>query len=522
MKKIIRKSKKQDSATDYAIKPWKVLVVDDEPDIHTATALALGGFVFDGRKLDLISAYSAHEAKDLLASHSDIAMALIDVVMESDDAGLLLVSYIRDELKNNFIRLIIRTGQPGQAPERAVIEQFDIDDYKEKTELTAQKLFTSIRCGIKAYRDLMAISNNKKGLEVLIKGAPELNRIQSRKDFLKGVLNQVVTLCSIGRDKNSDESDILEAEPRILVAVNIDKSDKLSWCCSAGSNNEAGEIPDEILDLYKRASVDIDVMSADSRENLCLPLKASGKDLGFIYLENLGSLQECDKDLLGIMSQQFSVAFENLQLFDQLDVANQDLFAANDHAVYMLGTASEMKDQETGNHINRIVYYTEAIALKMGVPADLARSYGISSMLHDLGKLGVSGHLIRKPGKLTADEFKAMQNHPALALKILGDNKWFEVARQIAHSHHEKWDGTGYPQGLAGTEIPFPARIVAVADVWDALLSERPYKQPWPVERAIREIENSSGSHFDPAVVAAFMELYASKEIQNIIDKFPG
>ncbi|MBF0194045.1 MAG: DUF3369 domain-containing protein [Magnetococcales bacterium] len=525
MKKIIRrKSKQNTTANKDTYQPWKVLVVDDEPDIHLATDLALTDFSFAKRKLTLLSAHSANEAKQILADHDDIAMALIDVVMETDDAGLLLVRYIRDELHNNIIRLIIRTGQPGKAPERTVIEQFDIDDYKEKTELTAQKLFTSIRCGIKAYRDLMAIENNKRGLELLLSGATEINRIKTRTEFLQGVLNQVVGLCSINKGSQThgqvDGSPV--DDPKILVAASVDKSGDLSLCCGSGTYKDISEIPQEIIDLYETASKTSPALPSHNSQTLCLPLATAEQKIGFIYLENVGSLRDCDIHLLGVMTQQFSVAFENLQLFGRLQVSNRDLFAANDHAVYMLGTVSEMKDRETGNHINRIVYYTEAIALKMGVEADLARSFGVSSMLHDLGKLGVSGHIIRKPGKLTEKEFEVMKTHPSLALKILGDNKWFELGRQIAYSHHEKWDGTGYPEGLAGENIPFAARIVAVADVWDALLSDRPYKKPWTMENAIAEIKRCSGSHFDPDVVAAFLELYKDNKIKEIIEKFPS
>jgi response regulator RpfG family c-di-GMP phosphodiesterase len=526
MKKIIRRKPKQKVETDQdTYQPWKVLVVDDEPDIHLATELALTDFTFHKRKLNLLSAHSASEAKLVLAAHNDIAMALIDVVMETDDAGLLLVRHIREELNNNLIRLIIRTGQPGKAPERTVIEQFDIDDYKEKTELTAQKLFTSIRCGIKAYRDLMAIENNKKGLEMLLDGATKLNRIKTRTEFLKGVLDQVVGLCSIGKESQVSGNNVGDSPvnaPKILVAASIDESGDLSLCCGSGAYQDVSEIPQEILDLYKIASKTSPALPAYNSQTLCLPLATAEQKIGFIYLENVGSLRDCDIHLLGVMTQQFSVAFENLQLFGKLEISNKNLYAANDHAVFMLGTASEMKDRETGNHINRIVYYTEAIAIKMGVDEDLARSYGVSSMLHDLGKLGVSGHIIRKPGKLTQEEFKVIKTHPSLALKILGDNKWFELARQIAYSHHEKWDGSGYPEGLAGEDIPFAARIVAVADVWDALLSDRPYKEPWTMENAILEIEKCGGSHFDPDVVTAFLELYADNKIQEIIEKFPS
>ena len=137
-----------------AMSPWRILVVDDEPDVLELTELCLRGFSYDGRELELLRAQSARQAREVLEREEDIAVALVDVVMETDDAGLRLVDYIRKERDDHFIRLVIRTGQPGAAPEREVIDRYDIDDYKDKTELTAQKLYTSIRSSLKAYRDV--------------------------------------------------------------------------------------------------------------------------------------------------------------------------------------------------------------------------------------------------------------------------------------------------------------------------------------------------------------------------------
>ncbi|MDR1162850.1 MAG: response regulator, partial [Candidatus Accumulibacter sp.] len=133
---------------------WKLMIVDDEPEVHTITRLALSGFAFEGRGLEFLSAYSGAEAKTLMAAHPDTAMVFLDVVMESEDAGLDVVRHIRDTLGNTMTRIILRTGQPGQAPERQVILEYDINDYKTKTELTAQKLFTSVVAGLRAYADL--------------------------------------------------------------------------------------------------------------------------------------------------------------------------------------------------------------------------------------------------------------------------------------------------------------------------------------------------------------------------------
>ncbi|MEO5376807.1 MAG: ATP-binding protein [Magnetococcus sp. DMHC-6] len=146
------------------IEPWRILIVDDEPDIHKVTRLSLDTFIFENRPIAFISCYSGQEAVQILEKENDFALALIDVVMETDNAGLVLVEYIRNRQRNKFMRLIIRTGQPGTAPEKEILEKYDIDDYKDKTELTSLKLYTMVRSGLKAFRDIHLIQEQSNKL----------------------------------------------------------------------------------------------------------------------------------------------------------------------------------------------------------------------------------------------------------------------------------------------------------------------------------------------------------------------
>nr|WP_245986402.1 DUF3369 domain-containing protein [Azospirillum thermophilum] len=167
-------------------KCWKMLIVDDEPEVHAITKLVLADFVYKGRPAHFISAFSAAEARRVLASETDIAIILLDVVMETDDAGLQLVHHIREELKNRHVRIILRTGQPGQAPERAVILDYDINDYKAKTQLTAQQLFTTTVAALRSYEDITTIEANRRGLEKIIEASSSLFRVRSMKLFAAG------------------------------------------------------------------------------------------------------------------------------------------------------------------------------------------------------------------------------------------------------------------------------------------------------------------------------------------------
>ena len=192
---------------------------------------------------------------------------------------------------------------------------------------------------------------------------------------------------------------------------------------------------------------------------------------------------------------------------------------AHNHAMYMLAVASEYKDPETGNHIKRIVQITTELALEMGIEPDTAKQMGTDSLLHDLGKLGISDYILLKPGKLTSNEFETIKQHTSIGAKIIGDDEWFKQVRQIAFSHHEKWNGSGYPEGLKGKAIPIASRIVAVADVFDALITRRPYKNIWPLKKAIDEIKREAGAHFDPEVVKAFLSLHRKGELKKYLSK---
>lgn len=194
-------------------RPWKLLVVDDEEEVHAVTHLALSGFEFASRPLEIISAYTGEEANRIMAEQDDIAMILLDVVMESDQAGLDTVKYIREELGNSFVRIILRTGQPGQAPEYQVITQYDINDYKHKTELTREKMFTLVYTSLSAYRDLMALEANRHGLEKVIEASSHIFELRSFEKFTQGVLEQLTALLFLDEDAVVIKSAALAAEP---------------------------------------------------------------------------------------------------------------------------------------------------------------------------------------------------------------------------------------------------------------------------------------------------------------------
>jgi len=176
--------------------------------------------------------------------------------------------------------------------------------------------------------------------------------------------------------------------------------------------------------------------------------------------------------------------------------------------VRRLGVAGEFRDNETGAHVLRMSHVCSMIAGKLGLSEAYCEMILFASSMHDVGKIGIRDDVLLKQGKLNEEEWCLMKRHPQIGAKIIGDHdsELMTLAREIALNHHEKWNGTGYPRGLRGEVIPLSARIAAISDVFDALTSERPYKEPWPVEKALALIRKESGQHFDPEIVTVFLE----------------
>ncbi|HUQ78528.1 MAG TPA: HD domain-containing phosphohydrolase [Patescibacteria group bacterium] len=227
------------------------------------------------------------------------------------------------------------------------------------------------------------------------------------------------------------------------------------------------------------------------------------------------------------LADQAAQAVVHARMFDQerslrlsLEAALVAEQEAHKNAMFMLAAAVEARDGLTGSHLRRVQAYAEALARRLALADEVVKEIGYSSILHDVGKLLVPDEILGKPGKLSEQEWVEMRRHPDYGSEILGDRDFFGMARDIAKCHHERWDGTGYPAGLSGEEIPIAARITSVADVFDALTTRRPYKEPWSDEDALAEIRRLSGTGFDPTVVTAFLDLYDTGDIAAVRTMF--
>jgi signal transduction histidine kinase len=296
---------------------WKIAVIDDDHAVHEGTRFALSDYNLNGQGLEILSAYSAAEGQTLMRANPDIAAVLLDVIMETDAAGLDLVEFIRNELHNETVRIILRTGQPGQAPERRVIVDYDINDYKAKTELTADKLFTSLTAALRSYQQLERMVQTRRGLEIIIDAASTLYDFKSMQRLAEGVLTQIASLLNVDcagilvlRDSGVKGDDFA-----VLAG---------SGCYSRfiGAPGPQGLDPDlrqMVEDAFRRRKHDF----ADQRTVLYVRT-GSGREV-VVLLQAEHQLSETDRALVEIFGSRLSIAFDNVILYQQLHEANTQL-----------------------------------------------------------------------------------------------------------------------------------------------------------------------------------------------------
>jgi response regulator RpfG family c-di-GMP phosphodiesterase len=474
---------------------WKVLIVDDESEIHNVTRLVLSGFRFEGRPIEFLSAYSAREARELLDAHDDVAVMLLDVVMESDQAGLDLVREIREVRGNRDLRIVLRTGQPGQAPEHEVIAGYDINDYKEKTELTAQKLSTTMFAALRAWRDIQVIEANKRGLERVVQASAHVFSHQKSHEFASAVLAQLTALLDMRGGAlfckvHGPRDGMPEHFP--VTAATGPYERFLDRFADEG-------LPTPVADSLREAFQRKQHVFRDN--HYVLHFTDSNQSESLLYVGETWDLSELDYRLVEVFCTNVSIAYENLFL-------NQELSDAQADTICLLAGAAESRSRETANHVRRVGEIAEFLAQGMGLNEQDAESYRFAAPLHDIGKIAIPDAILNKPGLHTDEESAIMRTHAELGHRMLRDAKrpLLKLAAEIALTHHENWDGSGYPNGLTNHAIPLSGRITMLADVYDALGSRRCYKDAWPSERIRNYILEQRGIKFDPRLVELLMD----------------
>ncbi|WP_394145067.1 HD domain-containing phosphohydrolase [Vibrio atypicus] len=472
-------------------KYWEILVVDDEKDVHDVTSLVLGNNRFLDHKLRFSHAYSAKEAKEMFLNGPEFAVILLDVVMETRQAGLELANWIRNDFGDKHCRIILRTGQPGDAPEEKVILNYDINDYKTKTELTSTRLLTAIYSAIRSYSDIVTIEQTRDGLKTIIDSTSNILVADTSTTWLKGILLQIVALLKLN-----------DACAIHFGASQIDGE----WTIVASTDESKIPIGKELADFIDHSDIpDIHPTSQLielSATRFALPIEIHHSK-GIIVINCSRYVIEQRRELIELLVKNASIAYEKLYLLN-------DMLETQKEIAYRLGEVVETRSKESGSHVKRLSLLSHLLALEAGLDEQTAERIKLASPLHDIGKIAIPDSILHKPGKLSEQEWETMKSHASIGGVILSGShlEILQIAAVIASTHHEKWDGTGYPKQLKGEDIPIEGRITAIIDVFDALASKRSYKQPWSNEEIYQHIKDQRGIHFDPHLCDVFLRIF--------------
>lgn len=491
---------------------YKIIVSDDDEEVHTITRLVLDDVEFENHNLKIMSAYNEKETISLLEEHPDTAILFQDVVMESKDSGLKIVDYLRKNLSNFITRIILRTGQPGEAPEDRIVIDYDINDYRLKTEMTHQRMITSVYEALRSYRDIVRLEKNRLGLQKIISASSDLFRYSKIKDFYTEVLYQMM---AFGDDENAivlqnrtnqNGFILLDDKENEVIIVGTGKFKNM-----INSNIEKDNELREIIDTCK---------NWDEVAGMFLPLKkgfvirylSPAKVQTLIYIE--GNPNNYDISLITLFLTHFALALDRMYLNEKMSNFQKDI-------IYSLSGVIENRSKETAYHIFRVSEMAEIFFKAKGLTKEEIEMLKVASTMHDIGKIGIPDAILLKPDKLSFDEFEQMKTHTIIGDSILNrtNSDLFLKASLIAKYHHEKYDGTGYPLGLKGEEIPWEARVISLIDVFDALTHERCYKKAWTIEETLSYIKEQNGKQFDPQLVDYFEKNFA--EFLSIYEKYP-
>jgi response regulator RpfG family c-di-GMP phosphodiesterase len=476
-------------------KLWRVLVVDDDESVHQVTRLVLAEANIEHRKLDIVSVYSSTEAKELLAKDDTFCMAFVDVVMETDHAGLELVEWIRNDLKNQDIRLVLRTGQAGSAPEAKVIKDFDINDYKEKTDFTSGKMITTVYASIRAYRDIMTIKRSLDAFKQLIKATHDLLKINQFRQFGSAALNHLLTLMDV------DSSALYIA--RTQVDFDEESSNFIIACtgkydCKT-DDLDSSDIDPKVKSLIKQTFNDKKHYNDDS----CFVgfYQTSSNASSVLYIEFEDDGEHFKANLAELFATNVALILESLAHQHEIERTQKEL-------LYIVGEAIEARTENKGAHVKRVALMCELLSQKLDLKDNFIEAIRLAAPLHDLGKLGIPEHILNKKGKLTEDEWEIVKTHPRIGCQLLKKStaSVSKLAAKVALYHHENWDGSGYPEGISAYDIPIEARIMALIDVFDSLGSRRSYSSPWPIEQIKDYIVEQKGKKFEPHLVDVLLD----------------
>ncbi|MCW9035863.1 MAG: bacteriohemerythrin [Rhodospirillales bacterium] len=366
-----------------------------------------------------------------------------------------------------------------------------------------------------------------KGWDIISELLRDVRPPLSLQKLLETVLDKLHSLPWL-KTENRGAILLIGSNEKLILVASHNYSDGRTAYCEQVDRDRCG--CGEVVCTRKVAFMPCegeDRFGTQGKNHVITPLLDGDKILGVmpLFVPDGHETTEAEIVFLQDLSYALSSIISRLLMEEIVQVKQLELEETKAEALQKLGVASEYRDSETGMHVMRMAYYANSIAKEMGIPDEDREHLLVAAPMHDVGKIGIPDSIMLKPGRLTEKEYTIMKDHCQIGARILnGNDNLMKTAHVIAMSHHEKWDGSGYPNGTKGEDIPILGRICAVADVFDALTSKRPYKEAWSVEKSLKLIEDDAGKAFDPMVVNAFKEALPSilriKEIyrDDIID----
>ena len=469
---------------------YLVLIVDDQIEVLESAKmlLELEGYI-------VICAQSGEEAIKLVRN-KNVDFMLLDYFMPGM-TGEDVVKNVREF--NQDIVIVLQTGYAGEKPPLEMLKLLNIQGYHDKTE-GPEKLLLWVAAGIRACHQIKLNKHLREGMSNILDSIPYIFKFRALVELLKDILVFLRPLV-----KFEDAFIVLENQ-NIQEAQVIGSGKFEGWSCEQIMENP------EILDNVNKA---VDGVFIDKETGaIILPIIYDSNRLGFMYL-NECSLEKEDADIIKIYLHQVTEAIVNIKLHDEVVDSNQrlkdsyyNLKKNNYELIEAFTKAVDAKDAYTAGHSTRVSIYARIIGRKLNMKnAELIR-LKVAALFHDIGKIGIPDGVLLKEGRLSEEEFKVIKTHPEIGSRILKPVSMLgDIIPAVKH-HHEKYNGKGYPDGLLGEDIPLHARILAIADAFDAMTSDRSYQRKKSFEEALQELERCAGFHFDNQLTEVFVNQF--------------
>lgn len=490
---------------------WDVLVVDDEPNVQEVTALALSRLAFEGVPLKLHFASSAESAIELLERIPGVAVVLLDVVMEHEASGLELISHVRDRLKNPYVRFILRTGQAGAAPESQIIQNYDIQEYWNKVDLTVKRLRNTVISALRSYVSLVRVERRREISDFILQQSRKLqDESVDETQFVDLIAKSIIGIFTNSRYTTPHDADHKDAFSGLVLRGAAEEERRWLIVSTLGRFQDLASSPIEALpETSDRAALqdmivqDEPIVIAQDNAELRLLLTFIGPGARRSALYMLAPANSLDPSYL------MTLATHAQSIFKSKSAHWLTRRSYTESALRLAGIV-ETRLGGSEEQLHRLSRQVRLLAMRAGCGARESDMLGRAAALRDLGNIKLPDAVLTKPGPLTPAEWTLVRAHPTLGHDLLAAsaNEDLQVGAVIALEHHERWDGGGYPSGKRGLQISLGARIAAIIDVHARMTSDRPYRKALSSAETLEFLKCRAGADFDPDLIEKFFAIY--------------